>query len=61
MKLLRFVRDMPKHERSKANYLESLQSQVDSVSGAGLSDSEAEEDDFRRSRVEDLLAMDNYD
>lgn len=57
MKLMRFVRDMPKHERASANFLEKLQGEVDEA--AGMTDEEGEE--TRRDRVEDLFAMNNYD
>ena len=61
MKLLRFVRDMPKHERANANYLENLQAEIDEVGveAAGFEeDSDADEGEgsgVRRDRLEDLF------
>lgn len=59
---MRYVRDMPKHERASANFLTKLQGEVDEASGAGFSDTEGEGEEFiRRDRIEDLFAMNNYD
>mmetsp|Transcript_42511 Transcript_42511/g.56093 ORF Transcript_42511/g.56093 Transcript_42511/m.56093 type:complete len:86 (+) Transcript_42511:458-715(+) len=61
MKLKRFVRDMPKHERANADFLDNLQSEVDQVGedGQEYSDFEGDEE-VRRDRLEDLFSMNGY-
>lgn len=58
MKLMQFVRDMPKHERVAANFLDKLQREVDE---ANVDEEEQDEEEIRRDRIEDLFLMDNYD
>ena len=66
MKLMRFVRDMPKHERGNAQYLEMLQREVDEASGEAGYDEGTDADEgeegtgVRRDRLEDLFQMDGY-
>ena len=50
MKLMRFLRDMPKHERN-SDYLSQLEAEVNPNYG----EEEGEEADIRRDRLEDLF------
>ena len=64
MKLMRYMRDMPKHERNAADYLSKLEREMDedsSAAGYQADGSVTDDDDegIRRRRVEDLFEMDN--
>ena len=66
MKLMRYMRDMPKHERNAADYLSKLEREVDQdPSAAGyqadgsVTDDDSDDNGIRRRRIEDLFEMDN--
>ena len=41
MKMMRFIRDMPKHERSQAHYIKQLQEELDAATGHEESEAES--------------------
>ena len=55
MKMMRFIRDMPKHERNKKDYMHDLQREMDQITGAYTGKGE-EELETHRERLEDLFA-----
>jgi len=64
MKLMRYMRDMPKHERNAADYLSKLEKEMNEDPSAARYDAHGsvtddEEEGIRRRRIEDIFEMDN--